>query len=103
MIWEIFSHQKRGKKGENSQIGICGFHCVAKNIEGWLKICSLFVVYSQDLLNLPKGDRHFLLLFKWMIATLATNRNSLQIFTNCSLLRHIVLSLSLALSHGLRP
>jgi hypothetical protein len=56
VIWEIFSHQKWGKKGaKNSQIGICGFHCVAKNIEGWLKICTLFVVYTPGFTKSSKG------------------------------------------------
>ncbi len=29
-----------------------GCHCVAKQIARWLKICSLFLVYSQIWLNL---------------------------------------------------
>jgi len=42
----------------------------------WLKICTLFLVYSQIWLNLPKNDCHFFYIFQWMIATLATNKNS---------------------------
>jgi hypothetical protein len=33
--------------------------CVAKHIEGWLKICSLFLVYNRMWLNVPRDDRHF--------------------------------------------
>jgi hypothetical protein len=50
--------------------------CVAKNIDGWLKICALFLVYSQIWQNLLEGDYHFFLdIFLWIIATLATHTN----------------------------
>lgn len=32
---------------------------VVEDIEGWLKICILYLIYSQISLNLPKDDRQF--------------------------------------------
>jgi hypothetical protein len=56
---------------------IFSFHCVAKHIEGRFNIFTLFLIYSQIWLNLPKDDRDFFFyIFLWMIATLATNKNS---------------------------
>ncbi len=46
-------------KRENSQIHIFGFHFVAKHIEGWLNMCTLFLAYNQVWLNLPTHNRHF--------------------------------------------
>ncbi len=43
---------------------ICDFHCVAKDIEGWLKICSLILIYSQIWLNPPRDNRHFFYFFQ---------------------------------------
>jgi hypothetical protein len=37
----------RAKKSKNCQIHICGFHCVGKHIEGWLRIWSLFLAYRN--------------------------------------------------------
>jgi hypothetical protein len=41
LVLEVFSPQKWPKKkgGKNRRICIFGFHYVAKNIKGWLKIC----------------------------------------------------------------
>jgi hypothetical protein len=51
-------------KGRNCQMFICDFHCVAKDIEGWLKICSLILIYSQIWLNPPRDNRHFFYIFQ---------------------------------------
>jgi hypothetical protein len=69
---------KKKKKSKNRQIHICGFHCAAKHIEGWLKICTLFQVCSQIWLNLPKDDHQFFYIFQWVAATLARNTNLWQ-------------------------
>jgi hypothetical protein len=50
---------KPQKNNLNHQIYILDFHCVAKNIEGYFKICTLSLVYSRIWLNLAKDDRHF--------------------------------------------
>jgi hypothetical protein len=71
---KVFIHKKWGrKKSKNCQIHICDFHCGAKHIEGWLNICSLFLVYSQSLLNLlhlPMNDHHFSYKQKFLEMTL---------------------------------
>jgi hypothetical protein len=46
-------------KIKNQHIRIFGFQWVAKTIEGWLKICTLLLVYSQIWLNLPTDDCQF--------------------------------------------
>jgi hypothetical protein len=38
------------------------------NIEGWLKICTSHIVYSQILLHLPKDDHHFFYMLLLMIS-----------------------------------
>ncbi len=53
---------------ENCQIRILGFHCVARNLEKWLKICNLFLICSQIWLNLPKDGHHFFYILLWTIA-----------------------------------
>jgi len=50
------------------------FHFVAKIIKRWLNSFTLFLVYSHIWLNLLKDDCHFFDVFRWMIATLATNK-----------------------------
>ncbi len=60
-LWRfaVCSQQKWGKKQFlNRQIRTCGFHCVAKHVQGSLKICTLFLVYSQTWLILPRDARH---------------------------------------------
>jgi len=47
-----------------------GFHCVARHIEWWFKICHLFLGFSQIWLNLPRNDPHFFNIWQWMIAIL---------------------------------
>ncbi len=62
---EAFSRPKCGgkKKGKNQEI--LGLHCVAKNIEGWLKICTVFLVLDLAkswlplFLHVPMDDCHF--------------------------------------------
>jgi hypothetical protein len=44
---------------KNYQIPILGFHCVTKNIEGWLEICTLILVYIPIWLNLLWDGHHF--------------------------------------------
>jgi len=58
-FWRFSVSRCARKKRENQHIHIFNFYCVAKNIEGWLKICTLFLVYSQIWLNLPRDDCHF--------------------------------------------
>jgi hypothetical protein len=50
------------------------FHCVTKNVKRWLNSFTLFLVDSHIWLNLLKDDCHFVYVFRWMIATLATNK-----------------------------
>ncbi len=68
----------REKRVKNCQICIFSFHHVAKHIEGWLKNFTLFLFYSQIWLNLPRDDCQSFYSFQWMIATLATNKNSFK-------------------------
>jgi hypothetical protein len=49
----------RGKKMH--QIYIFILQCVAINIEGWLKICTSYLDYTQIWLNLLNEDGHFLI------------------------------------------
>ncbi len=52
-------NKSEGKNNlKNRQIHTCGFHCVAKHVQRSLKICTLFPVYSQTGLILPRDDRH---------------------------------------------
>ncbi len=54
-------------------------HFVAKNIERWLQSCTLFLVYSQIWLNLPRDDCHFFyIFFLWRTGTLATDKKHLK-------------------------
>jgi hypothetical protein len=43
-----------------------------------IKTCSLYLINIQIWRNLPGDDRHFFYVFPWMIASLATNKNSLK-------------------------
>jgi hypothetical protein len=56
----------------NCQIHICDFQCLAKDIEGQFKICSLFMVYNHIWLNLH--DHHFFDIFLLRISILATKK-----------------------------
>jgi hypothetical protein len=58
-FWRFSVYRCARKKRENQHIHMFNFYCVAKNIEGWLKICTLFLAYSQIWLNLPRDDCHF--------------------------------------------
>ncbi len=64
MVLEIFNHQDGGKKIKlNHQICLFGFDRVTNDINQWLKICILFLVYSQIWLNLLMdncGTKNFL-------------------------------------------
>jgi hypothetical protein len=42
------------------QICIFDFQCVAKNIKGYLKFCTSYLVCNQIWLNLLRDDCHFL-------------------------------------------
>jgi hypothetical protein len=69
VIYEVFSCQKWGKKKVKiAKFIYVVFHCVAKHIIRWLKICSLFLVYSQIWLNLQTDD----------LSPFSTNRNSFK-------------------------
>jgi hypothetical protein len=77
VILEVFNRQKWEKElNKNREISIVGFQCVDTNIEWWLKLCTLCLVYSQIWLNLPRNDHHFFYILLWMIATLAPNNNT---------------------------
>jgi hypothetical protein len=54
VILDVFNCQKWEKI--NHQIFIFSFHCVAKNIKGWLRICISYFVYNKII---PKDDHHF--------------------------------------------
>ncbi len=64
------------KNSKHHQIFIVGFQCVAKNIKKSLKMCTLYLNYSQIWLNLLRDDRHFFYTFLWMLVTLAPNKRS---------------------------
>jgi len=83
MFWRFFYARSewRGKNGKNCQIHICVFHCVVKHIcTRILKICILFLVYSQNSLNLPRDDHNlFSTSSNERIITLVTNKKFLKI------------------------
>jgi hypothetical protein len=56
VILQGFNNSQKWEKNskQNSQISIFSLQSVAINIEGWLKIFSSYVVYSQIWLNLPR-------------------------------------------------
>jgi hypothetical protein len=56
VILEGFNNSQNWEKNrkQNSQISIFSLQSVAINIEGWLKIFSSYLVYSQIWLNLPR-------------------------------------------------
>jgi hypothetical protein len=57
------------------------FHCAVEDRERWIIIIfTRFLICSQIWLNLSSDDCKFLYIFLWMIATLATNKNSLKKF-----------------------
>jgi hypothetical protein len=51
-----------------------GFQCVAINIEGWLKICTPYLIYSQILLDLSRDNCHFFSTssYGWLLLRLIT-------------------------------
>jgi hypothetical protein len=57
--WKKTFLVKKTQFQKNCQICILGSHCVAKNIEGWLNICTFISVHSQIWLNLFRDDCHF--------------------------------------------
>jgi len=63
---------------------MCGCHCVAKNMEGWLKICTLFLIYNQIWLNLPRDNCHLSYIFQWMIATFSFDKKFIKKKKNTS-------------------
>ncbi len=59
--------EKKTKKSQNHE---CHFHCVAKCIKGWWKICTLFLVYSQYLAKSSQWwSQPFFYIFQCLIAT----------------------------------
>jgi hypothetical protein len=46
----------REKNCLKHHIFIFGFQYVAKNIEGWLNICTSYVIYNQIWLNFSSSD-----------------------------------------------
>ncbi len=52
------------------------FSLCSQKIEGWLNICTSFMIYSHIWLNLPYNDCHFFYIFLWMITTFAINKSS---------------------------
>jgi hypothetical protein len=57
VVLRVFKRQKWGKKLVKIKIkSIFGSECVAKNIQGWLKFCIAYGVYSQIWLNFPKAS-----------------------------------------------
>ncbi len=77
-FWRFSTAKSEGKKLSNFY---AWFSMCSQYIEGWLNICTSFLVYSQIRLNIPRHDHHFFYIFLCMIATLATNKNSLK--THC--------------------
>jgi hypothetical protein len=73
-LWRFSIARSEGEKSKNFQIFVFGFQCVAKDMEGWLKFCTSYMVYSHIWLNLPKNDGHFFYIFLLMIVTLAKNK-----------------------------
>jgi hypothetical protein len=73
MILKVFSCQNEKKYKSPDPYNL--FYHVAKNIKGWLNICTLFLIYSKIWLNLHRDDHHLFYIFIWMIATLGTNKN----------------------------
>jgi hypothetical protein len=70
VIWEVFTRQKWKKKiSKKIQVFILGFSVGSQNIEGQLKICSSYLIYSQIWLNFPRDACQFFYTFLWMIAT----------------------------------
>lgn len=57
MILEVSIVNSEGKKkSKNYHISTFGFHYVAENMEGLLKICTSYVIYNQIWLNLPRDE-----------------------------------------------
>jgi hypothetical protein len=51
--------EMRGKNRLKHKIFIFGFQCVTKNMEGWLNICTSYLIYNQICLNFSSDDCHF--------------------------------------------
>jgi len=74
-LWRFSIARSEGKNSKIFQISIFGFQCVAKDMEGWFKFDTSYMVYSHIWLNIPKNDCHFFYIFLLMIVTLAKKRN----------------------------
>ncbi len=59
---EVRNSNNNNNNNNHCQISAFGFHCVAKNIEGWIEICTSYLIYSQIWLNLPH-DHHIFYTF----------------------------------------
>jgi len=75
-FWRLSMARSEKKISKYRQIFIMGFQCVAKNIKESLKMCTLYLNYSQIWLNLLRDDRHFFYTFLRMLVTLALNKSS---------------------------
>jgi hypothetical protein len=64
-FWRFLIARSEQTNNISWQISMVGFHCVAKNIEGWFSNKTSYLVYSQICLNLPKDDCYFLYIFQW--------------------------------------
>ncbi len=80
----------------NLQIRTLSFHCVAKNIEGWLEISILFLAYSHIWLNLVTHDSHFFYIVPYPVwgptkfLKKALLRRCMQVASLASLLRRVL-------------
>jgi hypothetical protein len=78
LVVKFCQKEKKKFKKKIKTSNFINLHCVAENIKGWLKICTLFLFYNLIWLNLPKDNGHFFYIFLWMMATLATNKKFLK-------------------------
>ncbi len=72
IIFEV----KRGGGGINNFLNF-GFQLLAKNIKGWLKDCTSYLVYSKICLNFLNSDHPLCDIFLLMIVTLVASQNFL--------------------------
>jgi hypothetical protein len=67
----------RSEKKKIRQISIFGYQIASKSKEGWLlSVCTSYLRCSHIWLNLLRDACHFFFIFQWMIAILATIKNS---------------------------
>jgi len=88
LILEVFQSPQLREKNEKIQIFTFGYLCLAKSMEGWLKICNLFLVYRHILLNLPRDNHHFDDKQKFLKKTLIRIPSVLK-FGSCKAISHV--------------